>query len=96
MKRLFLLFCLFFYSSVACSAAYELKVIKTPGYYDTVSVESWDINDPRPNPMKTFSGWGGGLKLMIFIFTITIDLVIGIILMRLPFLAPGMQKLWGI
>ncbi len=56
MKVFSLFFVPVFYSSVAFSAAYELKVVATPGYADMVSVESWDINDTRRNPMNIWSG----------------------------------------
>ncbi|BEO38996.1 hypothetical protein SMQE08_30840 [Serratia marcescens] len=56
MKVFSLFFVSAFYSSVAFSAAYELKVEATPGYSDIVSVESWDINDTRTNPMNYWSG----------------------------------------
>ncbi len=56
MKVFSLFFVSAFYSSVAFSAAYELKVEATPGYGDVVSVESWDINDTRTNPMNLWSG----------------------------------------
>lgn len=56
MKVFPLFFVSAFYSSVAFSAPYELNVVTTPGYADMVSVESWDINDTRFNPMHVWSG----------------------------------------
>lgn len=56
MKVFSLFFVSAFYSSVAFSAAYELKVEATPGYSDVVSVVSWDINDTSINPMNFWSG----------------------------------------
>lgn len=98
MKVFPLFFVSAFYSSVAFSAPYELNVVTTPGYADMVSVESWDINDTRFNPMHVWSGTiNPGLKMMIFTLYFTLLALVKAlwILKRLLFQGPETQKPWG-
>ncbi|HAT4999474.1 TPA: hypothetical protein I9761_003031 [Serratia marcescens] len=55
MKKIWL-YGILFYSFSVYSVPYELKVHSSNEYPDYLSIESWDVNDTTPNPMRLTPG----------------------------------------